>query len=41
MTSLKTFSGKRSTISEHSNRFFFLESVFAEVRNSGLQGCRL
>ena len=39
MISLYTFSGKLSTTSEYSNELFFLESVFAKVRNSRLQGC--
>ena len=35
----RPFSGKLPAISEYSKEIFFLESVFSEVRNSGLQGC--
>ena len=35
----KLLSGKLPTISEYSKEAFFLELAFADVRNSGLQGC--
>ena len=35
------FSGKLPTISEYSKETFFLESAFADVRNSGLQAVAL
>ena len=35
----RPFSCRLPTISEYSKETFFLEPVFAEVRNSGLQGC--
>ena len=37
----RPFFGKLPTISEYSKKTFFLESVFAEVRNSGLQDCNV
>ena len=37
----RPFFGKVSAISEYSQEAFFLEFVFAEVRNSGLQDCSI
>ena len=41
MTSYTPFSGKLPTVSEYSKETFLFKSVFAEFRNSGLQGCNV
>ena len=39
MTSYGPSSDKLPTLSKYSKQTFFLESTFADIRNSGLPGC--